>query len=98
MTFTSIDGHLNHRRENWLTRYRQEGRSKKPKWQFPERKRKGLLWGLGRDLERERNTCVSEELEQEGQLSGDGAKADKKGNRTRAGRSLGLTWKSATTV
>lgn len=52
--------------------YRQEGRYKRPKWQFPERKRKDLLWGLGKDPKRD--TCVSEEQDQEGQLSRDTAK------------------------
>lgn len=61
-----------------------------------QRKRKGLLWGLGRDPKR--NTCVSEEQDQEGQLSRDTAKADKKENRTRAGRSLRLIWNSVRTV
>lgn len=61
MTFTYTNGHLNHRRKNCLAIYRQEGRCKRPKWQFPDRKRKSILWGLGRDSKRERNTCVSEE-------------------------------------
>lgn len=76
--------------------YRQESKYKRPKWQFPERKRKGHLWGLGKDPKR--NTCVSEEQDQEGQLSRDTAKADKKENRTRAGRSPGLIWNSVRTV
>lgn len=62
-----------------------------------QRKRKGLLWGLGRDPKR--NTCVSEEQDPGGgQLSRDTAKADKKENRPRAGRSLRLIWNNVRTV
>lgn len=47
------------------------GQEQEAKMAIPrERKRKSLLWGLGRDLERERNTCISQEPEQEGQLAG----------------------------
>lgn len=75
------------------------GQEQEAEMAIPQRGRgKASCGDLERDLERERNTCVSEEPEQEGQLSGDGAKADKKGNRTRAGRSLGLIWNSARTV
>lgn len=78
------------------TTCRQEVRYKRPNWQFPEKEERPPV-GTWKGPQEE-HLCLRRAGSGGGQLSRDTAKADKKENRPRAGRSLRLIWNNVRTV